>query len=698
MRQVRISRSVSHILCAATAVGFCAAASWILSVGAAAEDGKFITVRGTGNTMPPPAIAYLAKVAKPRLLELKAGTDIVPIVTSLCGSVNPAYVNVLKEQNPALQSNIVTENMSVAFPACFYSKERKRVTAIRGDGFSSIAERYVGLAGPQTLEDIKQANSAKKGVLQPGDTIILPTVTEGIRYELNPGTTPEAAIAELKRLADVQSDPKGRPTKPLIKASPASDDEQLVSAVEHGVAEGAQPQSGPACGGRDAGWPFDSAQVLESLRTNLTALRRLGFQPRPVTIAIVDTGLDGYDTVAFPRAVFDENLVEFVGAPDEDLDGNDYLHDVYGVNVYDRQAQPVAFADYYDGDHGTHVAGLALGGPTFRQLKAQSDLGELIRLKIINVVRGRELATATGPKPEYSSPAGGLERAVDYAAHQDALIVNMSYIAPVRPSGIETVLKSFPRMMLIAAAGNSKTDLETKPPVYPPAYGGLNGDLKDQVISVAAHDGTYNRATFSNFGRTHVDVAAPGCDVISYGFDGELVHYSGTSFAAPIVSFTAALLVSEQLPTARAIKARIMASVDIRKTLQDSVVSEGSLNVVKAVSVSYDVLEVKDSTGQPLLGWIVGPASLQVCNRKDPIEKAKILKITPNYVDHDGSVKTRFVTLDSERKWRVDICPPLVGDILFRSLNDLAPSSIAWEKVVDVVPAYFPIPYVPNPK
>lgn len=72
------------------------------------------------------------------------------------------------------------------------------------------------------------------------------------------------------------------------------------------------------------------------MQTNLAALHKVGPGPTPVTLAVVDTDLDGFDTPSFPRSDFDLNAAELFGAPDEDRDGNGYYHDVYGANVYDK--------------------------------------------------------------------------------------------------------------------------------------------------------------------------------------------------------------------------------------------------------------------------------------------------------------------------------------------------------------------------
>ena len=96
-------------------------------------------------------------------------------------------------------------------------------------------------------------------------------------------------------------------------------------------------------------------------------------------------------------------------------------------------------------------------------------------------------------------------------------------------------------MVLVAAAGNGGN--QTK--IYPGAY--------PNVIAVAATDNTDAKASFSTYGASWVDVAAPGANVYStfpnHPFylgtqNGRSQGYdigNGTSMSSPIVAATAAL-------------------------------------------------------------------------------------------------------------------------------------------------------------
>ncbi len=86
--------------------------------------------------------------------------------------------------------------------------------------------------------------------------------------------------------------------------------------------------------------------------------------------------------------------------------------------------------------------------------------------------------------------------------------------------------------IVIASAGNEGSLADRR---LPGSAGG--------VISVGASNKKKQSARFSNFGRT-VDVLAPGEGIIGF-YRGELVSLNGTSFAAPLLTGTASLMVGE---------------------------------------------------------------------------------------------------------------------------------------------------------
>ncbi len=131
-------------------------------------------------------------------------------------------------------------------------------------------------------------------------------------------------------------------------------------------------------------------------------------------------------------------------------------------------------------------------------------------------------------------------------------------------------------MLFVAAAGNEGSDCDTTPH-YPSSY------VADNVISVAATDSSDNLASWSNYGATTVDLAAPGVSILSTIRRGRYDYYSGTSMATPHVSGAAALVLSVCSLDTAALKSNILDNVDPVPSLAEKTVKGGRLNVDKAI-------------------------------------------------------------------------------------------------------------------
>ena len=92
--------------------------------------------------------------------------------------------------------------------------------------------------------------------------------------------------------------------------------------------------------------------------------------------------------------------------------------------------------------------------------------------------------------------------------------------------------------LLVCAAGNEESNNDVTN-VFP---GGYN-DLKN-VITVGSSTMSDTRSSFSNYGRTRVDLFAPGEGILSTISTDAYTQEWGTSMAAPYVTGTAALLLA----------------------------------------------------------------------------------------------------------------------------------------------------------
>jgi subtilisin family serine protease len=128
--------------------------------------------------------------------------------------------------------------------------------------------------------------------------------------------------------------------------------------------------------------------------------------------------------------------------------------------------------------------------------------------------------------------------AIRYAVDNGAHIINMSFgkgYSPEKAAVDAAVRYADERgVLLVNAAGNDARDLGLEDSFPSRFY--LDGDTARHWIQVGAsswHGGDRMAATFSNWGRDHVHVFAPGVDILSTAPGDEYEAASGTSFAAP---------------------------------------------------------------------------------------------------------------------------------------------------------------------
>jgi len=248
---------------------------------------------------------------------------------------------------------------------------------------------------------------------------------------------------------------------------------------------------------------------------------------RPVTVAIIDTGVDISHPSLADRIWRNENEIPDNGIDD---DGNGYIDDVYGwdfyhndntVCHYEQSALGRLNADPADNDnHGTHCAGIIASTQGVFGVAAGIDV-RILPLKI----HGGE---------KNSGSVADAVKAIKYAEAAGADICNMSWGTSVYSEALETVMRES-HMLFIVAAGNSGSNNNSSP-LYPASY------MLDNMISVAYVTQSGVLASDSNYGIATVDIAAPGQDIYSTVVGGDFRYMSGTSMAAPVVSGICALL------------------------------------------------------------------------------------------------------------------------------------------------------------
>lgn len=183
--------------------------------------------------------------------------------------------------------------------------------------------------------------------------------------------------------------------------------------------------------------------------------------------------------------------------------------------------------------HGTFVAGLITGSTN--DGTGIASLGWNTRVLAYKVLGDNGVGNTT-------DVATGIYDAVSRGAR----VINLSDAGSV-PNADEEAAVEYAiahGVVVVAAAGNSSPGQPpSTAPMYPAAYPG--------VLSVAAStdSGIVNPANgggyldFSEWGNS-ANIAAPGVNVLSTWYDGQYAVDSGTSFASPLVSATAALVLA----------------------------------------------------------------------------------------------------------------------------------------------------------
>jgi type VII secretion-associated serine protease mycosin len=240
---------------------------------------------------------------------------------------------------------------------------------------------------------------------------------------------------------------------------------------------------------------------------------------RGVTVAVIDSGVDA----SHP------SLRSHVAAGLDLLDGGPGQTDCVG--------------------HGTAVASIIAGQPLpgigFRGLAPAAT---------ILPYRVTEQTVVEGATSGRAGTAAGLATAIRKAVDGRAKVINLSIVLNRNDPDVQAATKYAVDndVVVVAAVGNAHDDGNPRP--FPASY--------DGVLGVGAIGADGRRVHSSQVGD-YVDLVAPGSQVVAARAGRGYSSWEGTSFAAPFVAATAALVRQYWKGlSARDVVARLIATAD----------------------------------------------------------------------------------------------------------------------------------------
>lgn len=293
-----------------------------------------------------------------------------------------------------------------------------------------------------------------------------------------------------------------------------------------------------------------------------------------VSVAVIDTGVDYTHADLAANIEFNHQDIPDNGIDD---DQNGYIDDFLGFSTVSKTGDPRDL-----NGHGTHVAGTI--GAVGNNKQGVSGVAWSARIVPVQVL-----------DENGSGSLAAVVRGIDYAVARKVGVINLSLGAPF---GSKLLLQALQRaeaagILIVAAAGNDGLSNDEFPS-FPANY------QLDNLISVAASSASDALTDFSNYGQKMVHLAAPGERILSTYPGGSYVFMSGTSMAAPHVAGAAALLLSQLAePSPQRVKDAILNSVDLVPSYSGKILTEGRLNLARALAEVRQTPESPDDSESP---------------------------------------------------------------------------------------------------
>lgn len=190
--------------------------------------------------------------------------------------------------------------------------------------------------------------------------------------------------------------------------------------------------------------------------------------------------------------------------------------------------------DVSKGTHGTHVAGI------IAQIRGNNKGGDGVVANNVEIMAVRAVPNGD----EYDKD---IALAIRYAVDNGAKVINGSFgksFSPNKEWVFEAIKYAESKdVLFVHAAGNDSKNIDTEPNF--PTDEQNNIEFASNVLTIGALNKEYGSsmvASFSNFGKSNVDIFSPGNEIYATIPLNKYKYLQGTSMASPNAAGVAALI------------------------------------------------------------------------------------------------------------------------------------------------------------
>lgn len=301
----------------------------------------------------------------------------------------------------------------------------------------------------------------------------------------------------------------------------------------------------------------DRTQILKELKTPHEVIsRKLGKETYTLKElrAIQNPNEQMQNYIAFLSQIFqyEDTIPAFIKNIEGDIELIDSQLKNYELGVNYRTAvgdNPYDITDTSYGDnnvtgpkvegasHGTHIGGI-IAARRNNGIGLDGVANNNIKLMVLRAV------------PDGDEYDKDIALAIRYAVDNGAKVINTSFgkYYAQHPEWVYEAIQYAAKkdVLIVNAAGNEGLNLDdASNRVYPNDQLDNTTEMSDTFMTIGALDDTYGSemvASFSNYGRSNVDIFAPGEHIWSTTPNNNYEFKGGTSMAAPNVAGIAAML------------------------------------------------------------------------------------------------------------------------------------------------------------